>query len=138
MKKTIMALFMSGIIMTTGIPVLANNCRDTYLPSKVVSFSYSTSAYTELRDKTDASLHYIYNQSGFDLWVQSLTSGDINKTVNGRAIIPSGTQRRIRNTIKESGYLQCKLGITSAKSGVSGRVSGKWSPDCAGTYQAAN
>ena len=97
MKKTIMALFMSGIIMTTGIPVLANNCRDT-----------------------------------------SLTSGDINKTVNGRAIIPSGTQRRIRNTIKESGYLQCKLGITSAKSGVSGRVSGKWSPDCAGTYQAAN
>lgn len=29
MKKTIMALFMSGIIMTTGIPVLANNCRDT-------------------------------------------------------------------------------------------------------------
>ena len=55
MKKTIMALFMSGIIMTTGIPVLANNCRDTYLPSKVVSFSYSTSAYTELRDKTDAS-----------------------------------------------------------------------------------
>ena len=81
---------------------------------------------------------YIYNQSGFDLWVQSLTSGDINKTVNGRAIIPSGTQRRIRNTIKESGYLQCKLGITSAKSGVSGRVSGKWSPDCAGTYQAAN
>ena len=65
MKKTIMALFMSGIIMTTGIPVLANNCRDTYLPSKVVSFSYSTSAYTELRDKTDASSHYIYNQSGF-------------------------------------------------------------------------
>ena len=61
MKKTIMALFMSGIIMTTGIPVLANNCRDTYLPSKVVSFSYSTSAYTELRDKTDASSHYIYN-----------------------------------------------------------------------------
>ena len=51
------------------------------------------------------------------------------RQVNGRAIIPSGTQRRIRNTIKESGYLQCKLGITSEKSGVSGRVSGKWSPD---------
>ena len=44
----------------------------------------------------------------------------------------------LENTIKESGYSYCKLGITSAKSSVSGRVSGKWSPDCAGSYPAAN
>lgn len=138
MKKTLIALSIFGLVITTGAPVYANNCSDTDLPSKVVSFSYSTSAYTGLREKQDRTSHYIKNESGFDLWVQSLTSGNVNKTVNGYAIIPSGTQRRIRNTIKEDGYSYCKLGITSAKSSVSGRVKGKWSPDCAGSYTAAN
>ena len=76
---------------------------------KFVSFSYSTSAYTDLREKQDTSSHYIKNNSGFDLWVESLTSGNVNKTVKGYAIIPSGTERRIRNTIKESGYSYCKF-----------------------------
>lgn len=138
MKRTLIALSMFGLVMVTSSPVFAKNASNTNLPSKVVSFSYSTSAYTDLREKQDTSSHYIKNNSGFDLWVESLTSGNVNKTVKGYAIIPSGTERRIRNTIKESGYSYCKLGITSAKSSVSGRVSGKWNPDCAGSYPAAN
>lgn len=138
MKKSVVTLAILGLILTAGTPVYAKNSRDTDLPGKMVSFSYSSSAYTELREKQDTSSHYVKNESGFDLWIQSLTAGNVNKTINGHAIVPSGTKRRVRNTIKEDGYSYCKLGLTTAKPSVSGRVIGKWSPDCAGSYEAAN
>lgn len=81
MKRTLIALSMFGLVMVTSSPVFAKNASNTNLPSKVVSFSYSTSAYTDLREKQDTSSHYIKNNSGFDLWVESLTSGNVNKTV---------------------------------------------------------
>lgn len=139
MKRTVIALSMLGLVLAMSTPVFANNHADTRLPGdKKVGFSYSTAAETGLRTKEDTSSHYIKNASGFDLWVVSKTSNNLNKTVKGYAIIPSGTQRRIRNTVKEDGYSSCKLNITSAKSGVSGYLEGVWSPDSIGSYIAAN
>lgn len=138
MKRFLIALSMFGLVIATESPVFANNCSDTDLPYKEVAFNFSSEAYTNLRQKQDTTSHYVKNDSGFDLWIRSFTSTDLNKTVGGHAIVPSGTKRRGRNTIKESGYGYCKLGITSSKSSVSGMVKGKWSPDCAGNYTAAN
>ena len=53
MKRTLIALSMFGLVMVTSSPVFAKNASNTNLPSKVVSFSYSTSAYTDLREKQD-------------------------------------------------------------------------------------
>lgn len=138
MKRFLIALSMFGLVIATELPVFANNCSDADLPNKEVSFNLDSEACTYLRQKQDTTSHYVKNVSGFDLWIRSLTSTGLNKTVGGYAIVPSGTKRRVRNTIKESGYDYCKLGITSAKNSVSGRAKGKWSPDCAGNYTAAN
>jgi hypothetical protein len=90
-----------------------------------------------VRAKDDASSHYIHNTSGFNLWVRSMTPGNTNRTINDHAIVPSA-QRRVRNTIKENGGSSCKLNITTATSGTTGNLTGVWSPDCAGSYPAAN
>lgn len=42
MKRTLIALSMFGLVMVTSSPVFAKNASNTNLPSKVVSFSYST------------------------------------------------------------------------------------------------
>ena len=138
MKRKIFALVMCGIILLSESSVFANNCKNRDLPNKKVGFEFSKAAETGLRRKEDTTSHYIKNESGFDLWVISKPADDKNKTVNGYAIIPSNTQRRIRNRIKEDGYNWCKLNITSAKSGVSGNLKGVWSPDSIGKYTPAN
>ena len=75
--------------------------------------------------------HYIKNNSGFDLWVRSLSSSNVNCTLRDHAIVKGG-EWFIYNKVKENGYSSCKLDITTARAGVSGTLRGLWSPDSVG------
>lgn len=139
-KKQLIAGFMTTVIsigMFSTSAFAANN-KDSALPTDIVGYSYHTAAFTELREKTNTSSHYVYNTAGFDFWINSLTPDETNLTVNRYAIVPSGTKRRVRNYIYEEGYRFCKLSINSSRSSVTGMVQGFWSPDCVGDYPAAN
>ena len=65
----------------------AGNVSDTALPTKKIEFAYSKAAQTPLRTKEDKTSHYIKNNSGFDLWVRSLSSSNVNCTLRDHAIV---------------------------------------------------
>ena len=138
MKKKMLALLMAVGIGCTGVQAqAAGNVTDTNLPTKKISFSYDTAARTPLRTKEDKTSHYLKNTSGFNLWVRSLNSSNVNCTYKSYAIVKPG-EWFIWNTVKESGYSSCKLDITTATSGTTGTLRGVWSPDSVGSYPAAN
>ncbi|MCI8282391.1 MAG: hypothetical protein HFI76_11995 [Lachnospiraceae bacterium] len=132
--KGAIALSAAAITLISAIPVHAANTSDTRLPSFFIS--YDLSATTELRAKEDKSAHYV-NNTGAKIRVRSLTVGGANLTLNGYGDVPAGEKRRVRNTIKESGFNNCKLSITTPDPGTSIRLFGWWSPDCAGNYKYA-
>lgn len=125
------------ICLTTVMPfsVLAGNIGDSKLPEKFIS--YTGWADTSYRNKNDYTSHYIMNNSGFDLWVISQNVDKKNLTVRGHAIVRGG-EWFIYNKIKEKGFNSCRLHISTATSGTSGKLSGKWSPDSVGNYPVAN
>ncbi len=138
MKKKALALIMALAIGSIGVEAqAAGNVADTNLPTQTIGFAFSTAARTALRAKQDTTSHYIKNTSGFNLWVRSLSSTDVNCTTNNRAIVQTG-EWFIWNSVKEDGYSWCKLDITTATSGTKGILRGVWSPDSVGSYPVAN
>ena len=127
-----------SLTMAMSVPVsAAPNYSDTALPNKAIG--YTSYADTLYRDKKDNSSHYVYNQSEVDFVIHSLAQpDDSDQTVNGSAIVPAGTKRLIRNTVKEHGYSSCKLRIKSRKYPTSVSCKGYWSPDSVGSYPTAN
>ena len=137
-KKFLTTVLAASILVMANVPIYAKNNSDTTLPEKFVGYAYSQAANTGVRDKTDDSYHYIWNQSGFNLWVQSMDSaGKKNLTTHNHAVVRKG-QYFISNQVYEKGYRKCKLNITTAESGISGYVKGFWSPDSVGHYPVAN
>lgn len=138
MKKRMFGLVLAMSICCMSVPVCAKNNTDTILPSKIVGYGFNAAANTELRRKEDSSFHYIKNNSGFDLYVRSMNGAlTVNYTNGNKAIVPGG-QYFISNWVYERGAQYCKLNIISAKSGVTGRVNGLWSPDSVGSYPVVN
>ena len=127
--------------MSLSIPAFAGEpetrtAEDSTIPSTYVG--YISGFNTDIREKDNYSYHYIRNDSGFSLCVLSKSYSDrVNRTQNGRAIVPSG-EYFIANYVKESGKNECFLNITSAYSGLSGFASGAWSPDSVGSYPVVN
>ncbi len=115
------ALSAAAITLLSAVPVHAANTSDTRLPSFFIS--YDLAATTELRAKQDTSSHYVHN-TGAKIRVRSLTVGGANLTLNGYGDVPAGEKRRVRNTIKESGFDNCKLSITTPDPGTSIRLFG--------------
>lgn len=109
--------------------------RDSTIPSSFVS--YSQWMYTSSRNKDDYSYVYVKNTAGFDFYLQVL-SGNVNCTGSGHAIVPSSAERFVTNYVKERNFSNCRLHISSARSGVSGYTRGAWSPDSVGSYPVAN
>lgn len=136
-KKKCLPLLMAATIGCTSLTSLAANTGDTNFPIKAIGFQYSAAAQTQLRDKQDKTSHYVYNMSGFNLWIRSLASNNVNCTYKEYAIVQPG-EWFIWNTVRENGYTQCKLDITTAQAGSTGILSGKWSPDSVGSYPVAN
>lgn len=139
LKKKSLGWVLSCIVclsMILSVSALAAETRDEELPNKKIEFSYNTAAQTRVRNKTNATSHYIYNKSGFNIWVRSLV-GNVNTTLRGHAIIPTA-ERFIYNNVYERGYRSCRLDITTATSGTTGILRGVWSPDSVGNYPVAN
>lgn len=91
MKKKVLAVLMVIGIGCAGISAqAAGNVSDTALPTKKIEFAYSKAAQTPLRTKEDKTSHYIKNNSGFDLWVRSLSSSNVNCTLRDHAIVKGG------------------------------------------------
>lgn len=134
-KRFFSALCVCLCLMGTTVTAFANNHQDSTLPTKFIS--YTTWADTANRSKTDDSSVYIKNTSGMDLWVVVRSSSGVNCTYNEHAIVGKGSWL-MHNTVYEKGYKSCNLHISTAKTSVSGKLSGAWSPDSAGPYDYAN
>lgn len=131
------------LVVALEVPAFAKEpetrtIEDSTFPTRFIGYSTSSGYNTILRGKDDKSYHYIMNTSGFNLWVISKAGRDkSNQTIGGHAIVPNG-EWFIANLIKERGYSTCYLNITTATSGTSGYLSGKWSPDSVGNYPVVN
>lgn len=127
--------------MCFSIPAFANeavtrDASDSKIPNQFIG--YTSGVNTSIRNKDDDSWHYIYNTSGFRLWVVSRSNPDnVNRTRGSKAIVDNG-EFFITNYVWESGNRACHLNITSANSGTSGFASGWWSPDSVGSYPVVN
>lgn len=137
-KKFLTTVLAASTVIMASVPTYAKNNTDTKLPEQFIGFGYNTAANTAVRAKQDDSYHYIWNKSGFNLWVRSFDkTGRKNLTTHGYAIIPCG-QRFISNVVYEKGYRACKLNVTTATEGTTGKLRGLWSPDSVGHYKVAN
>lgn len=135
MKKSLVALVMAGCMIAPSMTAFAGT-GDSSLPTAFVTWNKSTTS--SQREKEDDTYHYIYNYSTIPLWVESRTTGGVNCTKGGHAIIPRSTERFITNYVYEWGYKPCWLRIYAGAENVSGMVSGLWSPDSVGSYPVAN
>ena len=137
-KKLLTTILAASTLVMASVPAYAKNNADTKLPEKFIGYAYSQAANTGVRAKEDSTYHYIWNQSGFSLWVRSMDStGKKNLTTKDHAVIREG-RYFISNQVYEKGYRKCKLNITTATAGTSGYLKGFWSPDSVGHYPVAN
>lgn len=144
-KKRIISLALGLIAMSSvATPTLAANTKDSNLPTKFIT--YTSSATTNVRRKTNTTPVYINNQSGMTLWVYANGGYKPSKvsvlystgtTNQGFAKVNQG-KYVVHSTIYEKGYRTAWLNISTATSGVSGTCRGVWSPDTAGSYPSAN
>lgn len=140
-KKVIALMLVLSAVSSTTITANAS-AKDSSFPTDYISST--TSVYSDWRDKENSTSHYIYNLTGIQIRVISYSASNVNRTVNGSAVIPSVSQRFIRNFIweKYSDHTEssnkCRLSIRSNISGASTRLSGAWSPDSVGSYPVAN
>lgn len=139
MKKKIIALLLVCMCtLVTVTPAFASNIDSTF-PSTFIS---NTSSYeSNHRYKENSSSVYINNTSGLDLNVNiygatNISSYGANCTPR-KTIVQTG-KWLMHNTVNESGYTYCYLKINANKSGVSGYLTGQWSPDSVGSYPYAN
>lgn len=137
MRKKLAVGVAAAMCLTTmmSLPVFAADTGNTHLPSQFVS--YTSWKQTLYRGKEDYSSHYVWNTSGFDLWVESQNPSGGNETVNGYAIVPGG-EWFVYNDVKEDGHNSCRLNISTSTPGTSGILNGEWSPDSYGNYPVAN
>ncbi len=124
------------MVLNSMVPVCANNNKDTQFPRKYVAFT--SYAYTGVRGKTDNSSHYVYNKSGFAIYVHSLDANKKDHTVNNVAAIPAGKERFVRNNIYEHKKYECMLQLSTMRMQDDGTLKGVWSPDSVGNYPYAN
>lgn len=140
-KRLMSSILALGMAIALSIPVFADeampmSAMDSKFPTQFIS--YSKSYNSVIRTKEDASYNYVNNTSGFNLWVITKAGSDkSNQTKNGHAVVPSG-EWFIANYVYENGYRSCLLNVTTATSGTSGYLKGKWSPDSVGSYPVAN
>ncbi|WP_100066076.1 DUF2712 domain-containing protein [Miniphocaeibacter massiliensis] len=144
MKRKLIALSLSMVtVLTMGTTSLAKNNSDSNLPGQIIRdlptafVTMKGTAQTKTRAKEDKSGHYINNTSGMVLRVSSHASSGQNTTGGGDSTKVSTGKWRISNYVKERGYSKCYLKINTYNFGVRGMLSGKWSPDSAGSYPYA-
>ena len=130
-------------VMSLGVSVFAGepetrSAEDSYFPTAFIGYALSSGVNTPSRVKENGTWHYVMNNSGFDLWVISKTSDGANHTKGNHAIVPGGEWFVTNYVYENRGRTRCYLNLTSAKAGVSGYLSGKWSPDSVGSYPVAN
>lgn len=135
-----------GLMASLTLPVFAQGpttrtAHDSDIPRTFIGYSYNSGYNTyPVRDKDNNSYIYIYllNNSGFNLWVVAKSGSGANcmRNGNGHAIVPTG-QYFVTNFVRERGYTNCYLNLTTAQSGTSGYVQGAWSPDSVGSYPIA-
>lgn len=132
-----------GLMMGLSVSAVASDpttrsAKDSTFPRVFIGYDYGDGYNTSIRSKEDDSYNYVMNTSGFNLWVVTKAGTDNSNVTRGSyAIIPNG-EWFITNYVYERGYRSCYLDITTAKSGVFGYLSGKWSPDSVGNYPVAN
>lgn len=104
----------------------------------------ATKPNTKPRIKNTTSSVYIYAMDAEGGCQKVHTQGKIdgkwnNYTINGYAIIPENSKRRIRNTIVENnGGKATNTRLTFKLYRKPAVNTGKWSPDCKGSYPSAN
>lgn len=138
-------------IVTTLAIALGISAVPTCASVKDTTFKSTFLAYTQYyntisREKEDSTSVYMKNTSGMTLWVYTNggtkpsgtpTLTDTGTTIGGHANVKVG-EYKIRNYVYEKGYKKVYLNLSTATSGVSGYLNGKWSPDSVGTYPSAN
>ncbi|WP_251389234.1 hypothetical protein [Mediterraneibacter agrestimuris] len=144
-KSAVCGLLTMCITMGLGTSVFAGEPEtratwDSYFKEDFIGYSTTQAHETPMRWKDNDSYHYVMNTSGFNLWVISYDRYYNNRTRGLRAIVPGGEWFITNSVFEDHGYVrdECRLNITSATSGVSGYLKGKWSPDSIGSYPVAN
>lgn len=149
MKRFLALLAMVSIILTVfSIQGFAANTTDTKFDFRLPAEGYYT-VLNSGRRKLDASSTYVhYYSSNTGKVYFSVHGYNSNKytniallnncTINESAIIYPGQKRRIRQYVYELGYDYAFLGGAPSTGRGNTYIDGVWSPDCAGSYPAAN
>ncbi len=149
MKRFIALLAMVSIILTAfSVQCFAGNTTDTVFNFKLPAegkYKVVNSGRAKL-DDTSSYVHYYSSNTGkvyFSIHgYNNITFSNItqitNCTINDSAIIYPGQQRRIRQYVYEWDFDYAFLGGAPSTGRGNTYINGVWSPDCAGTYPAAN
>lgn len=130
-KKLMLSVCASILLLCGGVPVLANNHRDS-----AWSFwlkANQGNSYTESRDKTDSSsaylaLHSMSKSGGVNGWLQMSNGKEVGSPKT--RVTPGGSAYVINYAYETYGYSKVRMAIESARSySSSAKASGVWSPD---------
>lgn len=142
-KFVVSGLATACVVMSLGASAFAGgpqtrSAEDSKFPTKFIGYAVSQGCQTGNRLKEDDSYHYVKNDSGFNLWILSRASDGTNHTRGEYAIVPSGEWFITNYIYERKGESWCYLDITTAQMGITGILSGFWSPDSVGSYPVAN
>lgn len=126
---------MSVVSIGTAVNAATPNTSDT----DFFNHSNVTVDYTDTRDKNTSSSCYMYYEAGNAATIRAeVYHYSVNCTnkcsYNGYKdyyTVSRYTERGLENTVRESGYTNCRLKTTTASNKY---ASGVWSPDMVGEY----
>lgn len=149
MKRFLALLAMITILLTVfSVQCVAGNTTDEVFCFRLPAEGYYT-VHQLGREKLDASSTYVnyisantghvyFSVHGYDNSIYTNIKTLKNCTINDSAIIYPGQQRRIRQYVYEWGFDYAFLGGAPSTGIGDTLICGYWSPDCAGSYPAAN